>query len=200
MNGRTSCRTPYTTPASPTAQGYPSRKAEWIRHAVGHIRVHELCKKQAFELLHQRRAWSDRAPRAQPCRPSWGFDASHIGDRRDCRTSCSASSITARDSISRRGAYGVSIAGLYWGRCSWRSASMACYLCSSSTTIPSTIPNGSGALCAWRARSCALRNSRAPGRTAASSACSAHSRRRCAATPSPILVTSTCRWRSSASN
>ena len=39
-----------------------------------------------------------------------------------------------------------------------------------------------------------------PRQNTPSSACSAHSRRRCAATPSPIPITSTCRWRSAASS
>lgn len=111
MRGRTCRRPPDTAPGPPTAHRFPSRKPEWIWHAVlryhechpewshrkladvfnqrhratgfsvGRKWVRELCKKQAYEALHRRRAWKHLVPAPQPCRHIWGFDASHVGVR-----------------------------------------------------------------------------------------------------------------------
>ena len=100
-----------TAPSTPTVHGFPSRKPEWIRRAVlryhechpewshrkladvfnqryraegfsvGRTWVRELCKKQAYEALHRRREWKHRMPTPQPCRHTWGFDASQVRDR-----------------------------------------------------------------------------------------------------------------------
>jgi transposase InsO family protein len=108
--GRKFCRPPSTAPSSPTAHGFPSKKPEWIRRSVlrfhechpewshrkladvfnqryrakgfpvGRTWVRELCKKQAYEALHRRREWKHRVPEAQPCRRTWGFDASQVRD------------------------------------------------------------------------------------------------------------------------
>jgi len=105
-------RPPAMAPPSPTAHGFPSRKPEWIRRAVlrshechpewshrkladvfnqrhraagfsvGRTWVRELCKRQAYEALHRRREWKHRVPEPQPCRHTWGFDASQV---RDCQ-------------------------------------------------------------------------------------------------------------------